>query len=318
MSEGQSGSSSASNLPSASIIDTEMPSVSTSSETPSPSTSTEAPATATSSEAPSATTSSPGQIPANFTSNSVPSTSNSSTTKSPDKLEKEKKIDPMKLKILCIHGHKQNGAKFRAKLGAFRKIVDKYAYLTYITAPHAVADTTGGGDQDPRTWWYNTEDNSYSGKCLGGPAYGFEETLQTIKTGMDNLGPFDGLLGFSQGACLVGLLAAMQQKRLLPYRFRFVIIISGYLSGSLVHRGFYEHNIITIPSLHVYGETDSTIPKEMSECLASKFNDPVTFEHPNGHYVPVSGAVKAIYEDFLADMYQQRLIYRQEVERTAE
>lgn len=66
---------------------------------------------------------------------------------------------------------------------------------------------------DPRTWWYNTEDNSYSGKCLGGPAYGFEETLQTIKTGMDNLGPFDGLLGFSQGACLVGLLAAMQQKR---------------------------------------------------------------------------------------------------------
>ncbi|CAH1635518.1 unnamed protein product [Spodoptera littoralis] len=312
MSEEQSNSSCASNLPSASIT-TEMPSgpVSTSSETPS--TSTETPSASTSSQIPLSSSSS--QLPSNLTSNLAPETSNPSTSTC---AEKEKKIDPMKLKILCIHGHRQNGAKFKVKLAAFRKIVDKYAYLSYVTAPHAVADTTGGGDQDPRTWWYNTEDNNYSGKCLGGPAYGFEETLEVVKTGVRDLGPFDGLMGFSQGGCLVGLLAAMQQKRLLPYRFRFVIIISGYLSGSLVHRGFYEHNLITIPSLHVYGETDSMIPKEMSESLANKFNDPVTFEHPNGHYVPVSGPVKAVYEDFLADMYQQRLIYRQEVERTAE
>ncbi|XP_022826170.1 esterase OVCA2 [Spodoptera litura] len=314
MSAEQSGSSGTSNPPSASTMTNEMPSglsVSTSSETPSTSISTETPSASTSSQIPLSSSSS--QLPSNLTSNIAPETSNPSTSKSA-----EKKIDPMKLKILCIHGHRQNGDRFKAKLAAFRKIVDKYAYLSYVTAPHAVADTTGGGDQDPRTWWYNTEDNNYSGKCLGGPAYGFEETLEVVKTGVREHGPFDGLLGFSQGGCLVGLLAAMQQKRLLPYRFRFVIIISGYLSGSLVHKGFYEHNLITIPSLHVYGETDSMIPKEMSETLANKFNDPVTFEHPNGHYVPVSGPVKAVYEDFLADMYQQRLIYRQEVERTAE
>ena len=65
---------------------------------------------------------------------------------------------------------------------------------------------------DSRSWWFNAEDNTFSGKCLGGPALGFEDTLEVIKNVEEEHGPFDGLMGFSQGACLVGLLAAMQQK----------------------------------------------------------------------------------------------------------
>lgn len=65
---------------------------------------------------------------------------------------------------------------------------------------------------DGRAWWFNAEDNSFSGKCLGGPAIGFEDTLHLIKQVVEEHGPFDGFMGFSQGACLVGLLAAMQQK----------------------------------------------------------------------------------------------------------
>ena len=43
-----------------------------------------------------------------------------------------------KLKILCIHGYRQNEKMFREKTGAFRKIVGKYADLVFITAPHFV------------------------------------------------------------------------------------------------------------------------------------------------------------------------------------
>ena len=42
------------------------------------------------------------------------------------------------LKILCLHGYRQNERSFREKLGAFRKIVGKRAELTLITAPHCV------------------------------------------------------------------------------------------------------------------------------------------------------------------------------------
>lgn len=43
-----------------------------------------------------------------------------------------------KLKILAIHGYRQNADTFRQKTGSFRKIVHKFAQFTYITAPHKV------------------------------------------------------------------------------------------------------------------------------------------------------------------------------------
>lgn len=138
---------------------------------------------------------------------------------------------------------------------------------------------------DSRAWWFNAEDNTFSGKCLGGPAIGFEDTLRLVEKTVQVHGPFHGLMGFSQGACLVGLLAAMQQKGCkyfskflfvknsniffndteiyftdLSYTFKFAILASGFCSGSLVHKGFYDEEI-NLPSLHVYGESDSIIPK---------------------------------------------------------
>lgn len=43
-----------------------------------------------------------------------------------------------KLRVLAIHGYRQNAETFRAKTGSFRKMVHKWAQFTYITAPHKV------------------------------------------------------------------------------------------------------------------------------------------------------------------------------------
>ena len=64
-------------------------------------------------------------------------------TSKPSKQNKKEKSSndtkqPNKLKILCIHGYRQNEKMFREKTGAFRKIVGKYADLVFITAPHFV------------------------------------------------------------------------------------------------------------------------------------------------------------------------------------
>lgn len=227
---------------------------------------------------------------------------------------KEKATDRMKLKILAFHGYRQNGVIFKGKIGSFRKAVAKYAQLVFITAPHKVINEDGGGDEDSRSWWFNAEDNTFSGKCLGGPALGFEETLKLVEKVVEEHGPFDGFMGFSQGACLVGLLAAMQQKGYLPYTFNFAIFTSGFRSGSLVHKGFYDEEI-TLPSLHVYGESDSIIPKEMSESLINLFIKPVVAEHSGGHYVACSGAIKDAYQDFLSDRYQE-LIDKSQTDNT--
>ncbi|CAB3235243.1 unnamed protein product [Arctia plantaginis] len=244
------------------------------------------------------------------------SNSNHSLTPPPPPQISKEATDRPKLKILAFHGYRQNGTVFRAKIGSFRKAVAKYAQLVFVSAPHKVVIEDGGGDEDARSWWFNAEDNTFSGKCLGGPALGFEATLDLIERVVKEHGPFDGFMGFSQGACLVGLLAAMQQKGYLPYTFKFAIFASGFRSGSLVHKGFYDEEI-TLPSLHVYGESDSIIPKEMSESLINLFIKPVVAEHTGGHYVACSGAIKDAYQDFLSDQCQE-VLNEDNVEETEE
>ncbi|CAK1543803.1 unnamed protein product [Leptosia nina] len=217
--------------------------------------------------------------------------------------EANNKAERRKLKILAFHGYIQNATVFKGKIGSFRKAVSKLAQLVFLSAPHKVFSDDGTGDEDARSWWFNAEDNTYSGKCLGGPALGFEDSLRIIEEVVKDHGPFDGFMGFSQGACLVGLLAAMQQKGYLPYTFKFAIFASGFRSGSLVHKGFYDEDI-DLPSLHVYGESDSIIPKEMSESLINLFVRPIVAEHSGGHYVACSGSIKDAYLDFLHDRYQ--------------
>lgn len=63
-----------------------------------------------------------------------------------DNSKENSKEERKKLKILALHGYRQNGAVFRGKIGSFRKAVSKYAQLTFISAPHRVMNEEGGGD----------------------------------------------------------------------------------------------------------------------------------------------------------------------------
>lgn len=46
---------------------------------------------------------------------------------------------------------------------------------------------------------------------------------------------------------------------MLNFKFNFVIIASGFKSGSLPHLKYYD-DLINLPSLHVFGEDDDIIP----------------------------------------------------------
>lgn len=43
------------------------------------------------------------------------------------------------LRVLCLHGYRQNGTMFREKTGALRKLLKKYIVeFVYIDAPHLI------------------------------------------------------------------------------------------------------------------------------------------------------------------------------------
>lgn len=91
-----------------------------------------------------------------------------------------------------------------------------------------------------------------------------------------------------------------------PINPRFALLASGFRSGSLAHRNAYEQ-MIQIPSLHIYGETDEIIPKDMNLALAECFDEPNVLSHSGGHYFPATVNQKPIYIDFFQDQLQDYL-----------
>ncbi|XP_024938132.1 esterase OVCA2 isoform X3 [Cephus cinctus] len=169
-----------------------------------------------------------------------------------------------KLRILAIHGYRQSDISFKAKLGALRKTFKKQIEFTFVRAPHEVPSASNNSKDNSETngygWWFSTQDKTFKATISSDLSVGFEESLALIESVFEESDPFDGILGFSQGAAFVSILCAMQQKNLTPIKFKFAIIISGFKSLCAVHHIFYMEKI-TLPTLHVYGVGDQVIPK---------------------------------------------------------
>lgn len=133
---------------------------------------------------------------------------------------------------------------------------------------------------DQYGWFFNKDDHTFRGIRKGGPAIGFEESVKVVEEAFKLHGPFDGILGFSQGGCFTALLCDLQQRNcndicaytvikatnmtfffisVLNFNFNFVIIVSGFKSGSLPHQKYYE-DLLYIPTLHIFGINDNIIP----------------------------------------------------------
>ena len=110
-----------------------------------------------------------------------------------------------------------------------------------------------------------------------GSTTGWEESIRLVDAHL----PIDGVLGFSQGAVLAGLVAALRTERL-----RFAICISGFPSRADAHRMLTLPGSIDLPSLHVYGEKDTWVSRERTRALADCFVGPRVVSHTGGHYFP--------------------------------
>uniref|UniRef100_A0A3Q2GIP6 Esterase OVCA2 n=1 Tax=Cyprinodon variegatus TaxID=28743 RepID=A0A3Q2GIP6_CYPVA len=157
-----------------------------------------------------------------------------------------------------------------------------------------------GGGEESRGWWFSDiQARSFSAQQQCESSLGLEESIATVREAVKTQGPFDGVLGFSQGAAFVAMLCSLQEQKLEPdLNFRFAILVAGFRSACEEHLKFYKAPL-QIPSLHVFGLEDKVIPDNMSRELLSSFQDPQVLIHPGGHFVPAAGAHRQTYQDFL-------------------
>lgn len=126
---------------------------------------------------------------------------------------------------------------------------------------------------------------------------GFDVSLAYLKTVFSQAGPFDGILGFSQGAAMA---AAVPARRGGEMVFRFVILCSGFALNLPVP----ERVPINCPSLHIFGNeqgNDRQIANQASRDLAAAFEEgcSVTIEHDSGHIIPTRSPYINEIKDFL-------------------
>uniref|UniRef100_A0A7S1QIV8 Serine hydrolase domain-containing protein n=1 Tax=Alexandrium catenella TaxID=2925 RepID=A0A7S1QIV8_ALECA len=199
-------------------------------------------------------------------------------------------------RLLCFPGKAETGAGFAQRVERLGSVAD----LVCVDAPHPLGEGFA--------WWLLPPGE----RSFTTPVFeGWDETVAYVRKAWVEKGPFDGMLGFSQGAILIAALAALgvvrsaarddapeagelRPKALMlfgaavpgPFRPQ-VAALRGSGSGSAGLR-----------ALHVVGAADDVNPPDGGREVAAALGGE-TWEHPGRHLVPVGDDAIARYEAFL-------------------
>ncbi len=111
------------------------------------------------------------------------------------------------LRILMLHGYRQNEMAFRERSGGMRKALKSHAEFIFCEAPHTIPATqikeNESADEketnaNQKGWWFSSGDWSYNAHEHTSVQSGFEETLDHLNKAFETSGPFDGILGMKK------------------------------------------------------------------------------------------------------------------------
>lgn len=181
------------------------------------------------------------------------------------------------IRILSLHGYRGSAAILRRQIAPVAATLPADVELVFVDAPSLASGDFG--------WWHE----------------GFRGWERTRDWAIELMSAqhFDGVFGFSQGAALTGLLAALCDEQPAPISFDLGIMVSGFTSTMQQHAHLFTRKL-SVPSLHVIGRADGVVPMRDSLLLADRFANPVIIEHAGGHVIPDDPAITARIADFVA------------------
>ncbi|EEF48586.1 esterase AGAP003155 [Ricinus communis] len=201
-----------------------------------------------------------------------------------------------KPRFLCLHGFRTSGEILKKQIHKWPESLLQNLDLVFLDAPYPAngkSEVEGIFDPPYYEWFqFNAEFTEYTN---------FDECLAYIEDFMIKNGPFDGLLGFSQGAILSAGLPGLQANGValtkVP-KIKYLIIIGGakFRAPSVAEKAYLSP--IQCPSLHFLGEMDYLRPYGLE--LLESCVDPVVIHHPKGHTIPrLDEKSRAIMHSFI-------------------
>jgi predicted esterase len=222
-----------------------------------------------------------------------------------------------KKRLLALHPLGSSGSGFCRQLAASRWIesLDDVCEFVFIDAMFPIEDnpTSNGTSLTQSYHWF---DLFKTVKCfpeVDKSSWMLEQSLSQIFATIDNFGLCSGVLGFSQGAMLTSVLAAMAndlsqgRSRVGESDFEFCIVqVSGMQFWnrticSVQDEIHHEHERrVLVPSLHIASRGDKIIPSVLSMRAGSlHFVNPTFIWHKHGHVMPrLSGQLRDEVRNF--------------------
>lgn len=198
---------------------------------------------------------------------------------------------PNKLRILALHGGYQNGTVFNLKRTKdLQKKLKDIAEFVCVDGP--ILATRSNELIDERRSWFNWDENDpelfeayiHMDEITW---WKFEDTCKYLNDIWISKGPFDGVLGFSQGAEAASVwIDDRIRSGVFDSLPKFFIAISAFLRPKPLNFPNYASKLIEIPSLHIFGLADQYIPPSRSLELAEIYVNSRIYQHQGTHVVP--------------------------------
>ncbi|KAI3402856.2 FSH1 [Candida oxycetoniae] len=249
-------------------------------------------------------------------------------------------------KVLCLPGYLQSGSTFAKKASGLRKILSKQLNIELdfispcqpIKSRYELGFPLAATEEESDKVWDTIVANENNCRWFDhrGPSdnHGLEESMEFIMKHIEKNGPYDGVIGFSQGAAMA-IMVTNSLRKMLPSHpdFKIGLFVSGFCltvpkSGEtfegiekITNLKEYQSKVEIAPDaakytqlqdpdnfnteiLIVYGKNDSIVLPIRSQYVAGLYKKNVhIFAHEGAHLLPNQKAfVKPI-----ADLFDKAL-----------
>jgi len=219
-----------------------------------------------------------------------------------------------KLKVLLLHGYRQNAQTFREKTGGFRRRLKSICTFEYLEAPNSVPPEAAESEDEKMWFKFDASKETISEQVT--------KSKNHIAQWLEVNGPIDGIIGFSQGGCMLGALVFLAMKKDARFfkKFNFALIIAGWgpreIFGDELYRTDDCHSVI-IPTCHVMGENDKIIEPERSIAFANELNEycmrngeseetTLIVQHPGAHCMPHDATSANLIKEWIRSRGHER------------
>lgn len=185
------------------------------------------------------------------------------------------------LKILCLHGGGGNARDFEhCGLAILKRQLGPLVHFVCVDAPHKSPTMLAHPDNEWAGYLWQGDPTKQGLHSVGW----WDESVRMLKRVIAEQGPFDGVLGYSMGACAAfSLLTEVPENT-----FKFTLLACGYVptNDPKLMEKLERRKPLNTPTLNMMGRNDYVIPNKMTLAMIEYLGDAELCRHPGQHELP--------------------------------